>query len=85
LHQRLNLAAGKGGRMTMMSVLAPNGALDVGTLEKALQRFKDSSFKSLGQIQALGMRRVSTCVLEFDALRTGGCPRSCIYENCWGR
>jgi hypothetical protein len=68
--------------MTMMSVLAPNGALDAGTLEKALQRFKDSSFKSLGQIQALGMKIVSTCVLEFDALRAGGCPRSSIYEDC---
>ena len=76
------LAAGKGGRMTMMSVWRRIGALAAGTLEKALDRCKDSSFKSLGQIQALGMKIVSTCVLEFDALRTGGCPRSSIYEDC---
>jgi hypothetical protein len=34
--------------MTMMSVLAPNGALVAGTLEQALGRFKDSSVKNSG-------------------------------------
>ena len=41
--------------MTMMSELAPNGALVAGSLEKSLGRFKDSSDKIRGQIRALGM------------------------------
>jgi hypothetical protein len=40
--------------MTMMSELAPDGALVAGSLEQALERFKDSSDKTWGQIPALG-------------------------------
>ena len=34
--------------MTMMSELAPDGALVAGSLEKSLDRFKDSSDKNSG-------------------------------------
>jgi hypothetical protein len=40
--------------MTMMSVLAPNGALVAGTLEQALGRCKDSSFKLWAKFKRLG-------------------------------
>jgi len=61
--------------MTKMSELAPDGALGAGSLEKWLERFKDSSEKFRGQIRTLGMRTVLSRVSEFDALHTGGCPR----------
>lgn len=39
--------------MTMMSELAPNGALVAGSLEHTLERFKNSSDKTWGQIRTL--------------------------------
>jgi hypothetical protein len=40
--------------MTMMSVLAPNGALVAGTLEQALGRCKDSSVKLWAKFKRWG-------------------------------
>jgi hypothetical protein len=60
--------------MTVMSELAPNGALVAGSLEKALERFNDSSDKTWGQIRTLRMKIVPASVSGFDALRTGGMP-----------
>ena len=61
--------------MTTMSELAPDGALGAGSLEKWLRRFKDSSEKFGAKFEMPGMNIVQTGVSEFDALRTGKCPR----------
>jgi len=61
--------------MTMMSELAPDGALGTGSLEKWLGRFKDSSENFGAKFKMPGMNTVPVGVSEFDALRTGKCPR----------